>query len=725
MIPSQKALSPVVTILSPSPAASRRAQEILGNLFGLDDHGAAAAAHGGNDHDDALNAKFKSFLGPTMTWDSVSSRCPASGTLLHWLSLDNNSNQSSSDTGGKFSLLAVTATAPNDTCSNNIQQARAVLASNLPNSLIPLKLRHLANRPLTADAMLRRHQGLPILDLQEAAATTATKEKNDPTRNGRLKEVAFTMYDDAVYEDGSTVLSQLSQSDLLRPVTGLYQWPPSQNDYDVDDPMGFCLRPLPSAKPDLRGSSSQLPLVLTFHCESVEEVLQKMQQQQDAENSSGNVHLNFSKIGYTGHRRGQLRVQASSTGSGNESNNSPAVNCLPGLDIRWCDSTTYSSMFNEAQEALLASSLPELQSSNVLKAEPGVEDARIGSSDCWVEVRTMAKNPIGFVPQRRGFSTKVRRKNPNQGMVFSSFTRRIGLTTLLYCIIFAAAVIQLDSPGCCATALENSPNNNSKMRTGFGGSKKNKHGSSPFEADNNNDDTDGAYTYHWEEDASYFDKDIAAELQKLSDFSNNKPKRKYLWLGNMEDESYDPSSSSESRSKSASDNSPQHMLRMDTWDMSFAWRERRRKRNPKAAAMTFVFHENGYVRCLHPDAHRKIFDVNDSKQASRRKRRNRRARDDEDTNSHDYVVGTWKMAPSGVVWEMKFDERTTYNFYADLHLNPFGKHPKMFRGLVIRDRSLPFLPKRLLRPVVATFTGKGTGKDTADFSYKGRRGNTA
>lgn len=74
---------------------------------------------------------------------------------------------------------------------------------------------------------------------------------------------------------------------------------------------------------------------------------------------------------------------------------------------------------------------------------------------------------------------------------------------------------------------------------------------------------------------------------------------------------------------------------------------------------------------------------------------------------------------------MKFDERTTYNFYADLHLNPFGKHPKMFRGLVIRDRSLPFLPKRLLRPVVATFTGKGTGKDTADFSYKGRRGNTA
>lgn len=372
MRPTRPLVSPVITLLSPSPSASRRAQEILGNVFGLqevEDRSSSGSA------EDELNAKMQSPLSAisSMNWDSVVSQCPNSGALVHWLSPDNATDARK----GSFSLLGVTNRANKDDCSKS---ARRILASHFPNSILTLRLRHFLQRPITVDALLKRHQGLPVLDLPTVEESPSAKDTPTSSNNGpRLKEVAFTIYDDAVYEDGSSVFSKLSQSALLRPVTGLYG-------YGREN--GIRLRPLPAAQQDLKRSPR--PLVLTFHTENLEEI---------SSNSSASTieegSIQFSKIGFTGQGNGQLRVQVASG----------STNPLNGLDVRWCEQVKPTSVFPEAQESLLASSLPELQSADVLKStgksEPGAEDARIGSSDCWVEVRTMVKNPRGFVSSKR------------------------------------------------------------------------------------------------------------------------------------------------------------------------------------------------------------------------------------------------------------------------------------------------------------------------------------
>ena len=87
---------------------------------------------------------------------------------------------------------------------------------------------------------------------------------------------------------------------------------------------------------------------------------------------------------------------------------------------------------------------------------------------------------------------------------------------------------------------------------------------------------------------------------------------------------------------------------------------------------------------------------------------------------------------------------TTLHYRADIHLNKFGERPRMFKGIITRDRysiigDVPDrskkaslfgrrLPTRtsLFRPVVATFEACGIGEDTVDLSYRERSsgGNT-
>jgi hypothetical protein len=78
-----------------------------------------------------------------------------------------------------------------------------------------------------------------------------------------------------------------------------------------------------------------------------------------------------------------------------------------GLDVRYCPRTATSSTFSEAQESLLAGSLDELQSTNILVsgAENVKSDDRIGNGDCWVEVRASLKRPSNFL-QRTKSSTR-------------------------------------------------------------------------------------------------------------------------------------------------------------------------------------------------------------------------------------------------------------------------------------------------------------------------------
>lgn len=80
-------------------------------------------------------------------------------------------------------------------------------------------------------------------------------------------------------------------------------------------------------------------------------------------------------------------------------------------------------------------------------------------------------------------------------------------------------------------------------------------------------------------------------------------------------------------------------------------------------------------------------------------------------------IGTWKMIPSGIRWELPVkmttnNKNTTLHCHADLVLNKFGSKPHMVRGIITRDRYPDSMfPRHFLRPVVATFTSVGIGKD--------------
>jgi hypothetical protein len=75
------------------------------------------------------------------------------------------------------------------------------------------------------------------------------------------------------------------------------------------------------------------------------------------------------------------------------------------------------------------------------------------------------------------------------------------------------------------------------------------------------------------------------------------------------------------------------------------------------------------------------------------------------------IVGQWRMIPSGIWWSIPTFGHCT----AEVHLHPFGPHPKMLRGVVVSDdTSIRF------RPVVATFDAVGVGPDLKDFAHAHR-----
>jgi hypothetical protein len=105
-------------------------------------------------------------------------------------------------------------------------------------------------------------------------------------------------------------------------------------------------------------------------------------------------------------------------------------------------------------------------------------------------------------------------------------------------------------------------------------------------------------------------------------------------------------------------------------------------------------------------------------------------------------IGKWKIDTNGVSWSIPVTykveasngscqksctvARTTLYYHADIHLSKFQDHPRMFRGVITRDHFHGFpvpgmdIRKDLFRPVIATFTAEGIGKDTVDVSYKKR-----
>ncbi|CEL98275.1 unnamed protein product [Vitrella brassicaformis CCMP3155] len=80
--------------------------------------------------------------------------------------------------------------------------------------------------------------------------------------------------------------------------------------------------------------------------------------------------------------------------------------------------------------------------------------------------------------------------------------------------------------------------------------------------------------------------------------------------------------------------------------------------------------------------------------------------------------GEWRLDKFGVMWEFLVDN-TTHRYMAEVHWNVFGSQPRMYKGVITRDRRAP-IRADLFRPVIGTFTGIGCGTDTADVSYRDR-----
>ena len=244
---------------------------------------------------------------------------------------------------------------------------------------------------------------LPILDLaalvDDDRPTDFDENRINETWNqpGALKEIVVPADPSFTYPDGQSLFTALQQSSHVhRPIPGLYQLP-----------QGLCIRPLPTAKED----RTLPPPSLIFHTDSL---LQS--DHRDPETAA--FKIGFSGVG----TKGQLMLRDKA--NNNHTNSSTNNGCI-GVDVRLCAATRPSSMFSEAQESLLASSLHELQSVHVLnptqrkvgnsiktslkQKEPSPltdeklvqrpDDPNTNKMDCWVEFRANLKNLKGFRPR--------------------------------------------------------------------------------------------------------------------------------------------------------------------------------------------------------------------------------------------------------------------------------------------------------------------------------------
>ncbi len=196
--------------------------------------------------------------------------------------------------------------------------------------------------------------------------------------------------------DPSSLREKLTRSSLYRPLSGLYQCIVGSDIADdgsttngggmrsttteTTNP-GLILRPLPAADGDMRLS----PPALIFRCKSLSGARELIE---------GGLGGRTHKIGWRGHGRpGSLIVSHPS---------------VMGIEIRIRESSSdggwaLSSSFDESQESLLAGSVAELQSTHVTSEGWNDDttsvrgDAKIGKGDCWVEFRSNATRPAGFV----------------------------------------------------------------------------------------------------------------------------------------------------------------------------------------------------------------------------------------------------------------------------------------------------------------------------------------
>jgi len=385
MIRSRRLQAPIITILSPCLNASKKAVSLLSLLGNMEE--VSLVNEDPSSSDKALNNTFKSSIpGLSRSWDSVGARCPISGSVIHFCSssdlgaLKENNDRNPQTT--PFALLAITEYDKSSRSEEYkgdvevkaaIRHFRSLLASRINdgatlNSTL-LNLKCLINGNLTTNDLLKdiSRDGLPLLSIPDSFSNgdncipgRKSEGRMDPTSSPFLKEIVVPHFDHASYIDGSTLISKLSLATTNRPAVGVFEWPNSTT----------CIRPLPTAAEDQRLPSPSL----IFHCESPEDAI-----------TIREYGFREARIGYGGLGPGHGQVML-------------LHEDLIGLDIRYCPRTSISSTFSEAQESLLAGSLDELQSTNILVSgsEKTKSDERIGNGDCWVEVRANLKRPSSY-----------------------------------------------------------------------------------------------------------------------------------------------------------------------------------------------------------------------------------------------------------------------------------------------------------------------------------------
>mmetsp|Transcript_10026 Transcript_10026/g.16647 ORF Transcript_10026/g.16647 Transcript_10026/m.16647 type:complete len:429 (+) Transcript_10026:171-1457(+) len=406
----------VVTLLSSSPALSRRAQAALQSIL----HVEPVVARSNNDIDDDLNALFQTtapLLNNKTRWESLVSNDPVSGTIVHFLSVEGSvENREKED----LSVLSLVQEARhNNNCSSiatSIQKSRTILAEHMsstamsgssfaPSSMMRIATKRLVGRPLTTFDLLGFGGGLPLIQVEQQEeeeatvnddATTSNIAADEPLQEPRtrfFKELCIPHFDDASYpSDGRTLLSTLSESSssLDRPAVGLYQFG------------GLAVRPLPSAKED---RVLPHPSLVFYNDNNIHSDTAASSDDNDDDNTTVVSNINgcrTAKIGFSSSRKGQYMLSHPD---------------LPGLDLRLTDTETFSSHFPEAQQALLAGSLPDLQSDDVLlkggrtsnDKSSSSSDAMNGLGDCWVEFRANMKQPSGFLKKRNKTSSSAPR----------------------------------------------------------------------------------------------------------------------------------------------------------------------------------------------------------------------------------------------------------------------------------------------------------------------------
>jgi hypothetical protein len=234
-----------------------------------------------------------------------------------------------------------------------------------------------------------------LLDLKPFNYSTNSCNATAVPKN---RDQAFHLREIAVpfFPEMSSLQQQLSQSSLHRPIPGLYQYirPNLKSNVNTSNATNFkdglILRPLPSAAEDFRLPQPSI----VCQCSSLSKG------QEVVENNLG---ARTAKIGWRG---------------GNGQNGSLMVShpSIRGLDIRLvevADEWVLNSYFDEAQDALLAASLNDLQSSHVITEgsegkEKDIErrvDPKNLNADCWVETRANVKNPLGYFRLSKRWST--------------------------------------------------------------------------------------------------------------------------------------------------------------------------------------------------------------------------------------------------------------------------------------------------------------------------------